>query len=485
MSTPEQPSAPADSTTNSSNRKPKVIIAGGGLGGLTLAILLHKANIDFEVLERAKEVKPLGSAVGLGIGVAALFKQMDLYDDFVQIGKQHTRLQIFNETLAPEFAMEYAFLEGMTNCKEYLVSRADLYDVLWRHCPRDQIHLSKKITDYDQDDEGVTVRCADGSTYRGDILVGADGAYSVVRTQLYEKLKEQNKLPASDAEPLPFSNVCLVGQTRVLDPEEFPSLKSKESQFLSVLGIENMYTWTTLTTKSDTICWAVVAYLEKESSKADESFCNSEWGPEAAESMCQEVRDFKVPGGKDGKVLTMGDIIDLTPKDLISKVMLEEKVFDTWYSGRTVLIGDACHKMNPSGGVGALNAMFDAVTIANWISTLESSSVSDLDVIFKEYHAERYPVAQAAYARSKMFAYNLGKSWISVFVRAVMRRLPEFLMKRLAITQLAAVRPQVSFLPLVEDKASIPKSDQPSLHKTLAIHKARAAKPSQSNDVAV
>lgn len=54
-----------------------------------------------------------GSAVGLGIGVAALFKQMDLYDDFVQIGKQHTRLQIFNETLAPEFAMEYAFLEGM------------------------------------------------------------------------------------------------------------------------------------------------------------------------------------------------------------------------------------------------------------------------------------------------------------------------------------------------------------------------------------
>ncbi|KAG0342758.1 hypothetical protein BG000_001618 [Podila horticola] len=482
MSTPE-PIAPV-ATITTSPRKPKVIIAGGGLGGLTLAILLHKANIDFEVLERAKEVKPLGSAVGLGTGVAALFKQMGIYDDFVQVGKQHTRLQIFNETLAPEFSMEYAFLEGMTNCKEYLVSRADLYDVLWRHAPRDQIHLSKKITDYDQDDKGVTVRCADGSTYHGDILVGADGAYSVVRAQLYERLKEQNKLPASDGEPLPFSNICLVGQTRVLDPEEFPSLKSKESQFLSVLGIENMYTWTTLTTKKSTLCWAVVEYLGKESSKADESFRNSEWGPEAAESMCQEVRDFKVPGGKDGKVLTMGDIIDLTPKDVISKVMLEEKVFDTWYNGRTVLIGDACHKMNPSGGVGALNAMFDAVTVANWISTLESSSVSDLDVIFKEYHAERHPVAQAAYSRSKMFAYNLGKSWISVFVRAVMRRLPEFLMKRLAIAQLAAVRPQVSFLPLVEDKANIPKSDQPSLHKTLAIHMARAAKKSPANDIA-
>lgn len=40
--------------------KPKVLISGGGIGGLTLALLLHKANIPFLVLERAKEIKPLG-----------------------------------------------------------------------------------------------------------------------------------------------------------------------------------------------------------------------------------------------------------------------------------------------------------------------------------------------------------------------------------------------------------------------------------------
>lgn len=40
--------------------KPGVLISGGGIGGLTLAILLHKANIPFLVLERAKEIKPLG-----------------------------------------------------------------------------------------------------------------------------------------------------------------------------------------------------------------------------------------------------------------------------------------------------------------------------------------------------------------------------------------------------------------------------------------
>lgn len=41
------------------------------------------------------------------------FSLVGIFDDFVKIGKQHTRLQIFNETLEPEFSMDYDFLEGM------------------------------------------------------------------------------------------------------------------------------------------------------------------------------------------------------------------------------------------------------------------------------------------------------------------------------------------------------------------------------------
>lgn len=80
-------------------------------------------------------------------------------------------------------------------------------------------------------------------------------------------------------------------------------------------------------------------HLDAESSKMNNSFRNSEWGPEAAEQMCKEVRDFPIPGGINNN-LTLGDLIDKTPQDLISKVMLEEKVFDTWFHGRTVLLGD-------------------------------------------------------------------------------------------------------------------------------------------------
>lgn len=66
---------------------------------------------------------------------------------------------------------------------------------------------------------------------------------------------------------------------------------------------------------------------------------NSEWGAHPAQTMCDETRNFGIQLS-DGKKRTLGDLYDLTPKELISKVMLEEKVFKTWYYGRTVLLGD-------------------------------------------------------------------------------------------------------------------------------------------------
>jgi hypothetical protein len=83
----------------------------------------------------------------------------------------------------------------------------------------------------------------------------------------------------------------------------------------------------------------VTLFLDEKTSKENDSFRSSEWGSEAAAAMCEDVKDFPVFSGGD-KIRTLQDLFDRTPKELISKVMLEEKVFDTWYNGRTVLIGD-------------------------------------------------------------------------------------------------------------------------------------------------
>jgi len=87
-----------------------------------------------------------------------------------------------------------------------------------------------------------------------------------------------------------------------------------------------------------------VEHLDGSSTKEHDSFRNSEWGPEAAGAMAQAVRDFPIlNGGKSGT--TLGHLIDKTDKDLISKVVLEEKVYKSWYGGRTVLLGDGKGEM--------------------------------------------------------------------------------------------------------------------------------------------
>lgn len=113
--------------------------------------------------------------------------------------------------------------------------------------------MNKKVLSFLQGENGAMIRCSDDSTYDGDILVGADGAYSAVRQHMYAALKKESRLPSSDDVALPFSSVCLVGQTEVLDPEEFPDLKLPLSQFMSVLGSDKTY--------SVSFNWVRLSYL--------------------------------------------------------------------------------------------------------------------------------------------------------------------------------------------------------------------------------
>ncbi|KAF9376505.1 hypothetical protein CPC16_000159 [Podila verticillata] len=457
--------------------KPRVLISGGGISGLTLAVLLHKADIPFLVLERAKEIKPLGSAIAFGVTVSPLFEQMGIYEDFVDRSKQYKKMPMFQEDLTPMHTMDVEWLQYLGGYPEYVISRPQLYDLLLRNIPKDRIILGKRVLSCEQNRNKVMVRCADNSAYHGDILVGADGAYSAVRQHLYKQLKAVGKLPSSDDVTLPYSCVCLVGQTVPLDPEEFPHLKEDLCQFNAVLGESTRCTWFTFTTAQNTVCWMVIQFLDKSTHKQNDSFRCSEWGPEAAAALAKEVHSFKVPGGKDGKVRTLGEYVDKTPPNLMSKVMLEEIVFDTWYSGRTVLIGDACHKMNPSGGQGAITAIHDAVTLANWLSTFRLTEVEDVEKAFKEYRDERYPVAKAAFESSQMFTKAFGKSITAMLVRGMMKRIPRWLWKRI-VTKMAAARYQASFLPAPQDRAKVKPMYQRSLAMTLPILKDLAENPS-------
>ncbi|KAG0099493.1 hypothetical protein BGZ93_007369 [Podila epicladia] len=380
--------------------KPKVLIVGAGIGGLLLGNLLRKSGCQFLIVEKAKELKPLGSCMAVGSGVSNLFRQLGILDEFKAIGKPHMGLEVYSDDRQRFFLLDSREHPQYCGATEQIVARPDLHDLLLRQVPSENIHMGKKVIACEQNDQSVTVHCSDDSIYHGDILVGADGAHSAVRDHLFQVLLDKDMLPSVDDGDLPFDCVCLVGQTEVLDPEDFPEMKLPHSKFNSILADD--YVWVTATTFRNTICWMAVQHLAGDTYKRTDPLSRSSWGPEAAEAMCNEVRHLQIPSGRHIN-LTLGDLIDKTPKHTISKVMLEEKIFSIWHEGRTVLLGDACHKLNPYGGAGALTAMHDAVALANWISTLQKPKLADIEAVFAEYQTERLPAAQEAAATTQLF----------------------------------------------------------------------------------
>ncbi|KAH7056127.1 hypothetical protein BKA57DRAFT_531832 [Linnemannia elongata] len=443
-------------------KRPKVLIIGAGLGGLTLGMLLHKADIPFEIYERAQEVKPLGSAMYFNCTTANFFKQCGIYEEFLSIAKDVASIKMCNEKRALDFSLDFPGHEKEFGAGGYIVTRPQIYDLLLRQIPKGRIHLGKKVLSTENGGNGVLIRCSDGYEADGDILVGADGAYSAVRQSLYEKLKKVNRLPPSDALPLPYSTVCLVAQTVPISSEEFPDLALDESQFRQYINTKTMYSWVTLTTAQNTICWGSILYLDEKTSKENDAFRSSEWGPEAAIAMCRKVKDFPVISGGD-KIMTLKDLMDRTPQNQVSKVMLEEKVFKTWYDCRTVLLGDACHKFNPQGGVGATNAIHDAIVLANLINGLPFHPIAEeIESAFKAYQDERFGWVQSAYESSKVHRTMMGQSVASKSTRAIAKHIPAWVFRRIQV-KACSYRPQVAFLPLVEDTGRVPPAQQPSL----------------------
>jgi len=122
-----------------------------------------------------------------------------------------------------------------------VLARSVLYDLLLRQIPANKIHLKKRVLSVIQGDISVRIECQDGTFYEGDILVGSDGAYSSVRQSLYDQMKKDSLLPRTDQGVLPYTCVCLVGQTGPLDPEVFPELKEPISTFWAIKAEDRPY----------------------------------------------------------------------------------------------------------------------------------------------------------------------------------------------------------------------------------------------------
>ncbi|KAG0338590.1 hypothetical protein BG000_003740 [Podila horticola] len=347
-----------------------VLIVGAGISGLMCGALLEKANISYEIFEKSKELKPLGSALSLSPPLMIYFEQLGLYNELLKVTKAFGSLRLKKENMAPIGTFEMN--ESKEEIRKRIVARPDLVNLLLSLIPPERIHLNTKVLSTEQDEHKVTLHCSDNETYVGSILIGADGAYSSVRQNMYKELVKASVLPKADSQPFGYGYDCVVGVTDPLDPLKYPILKQEFCDFEILLGDEIPYTWWYIPLESNKIGWMVTQDIRSKDDGEEHNTKSSEWGPDAAIDMCNRVRHLPcVYGG------TLGDVIDSTPKDLISKVMLEDKYFSSWYSGANMAI---------DGAVELVNLLFD----------IQTDSQQDITEVFKQYHDARREAALTA-----------------------------------------------------------------------------------------
>ncbi|KAF9208809.1 hypothetical protein BGZ49_007462 [Haplosporangium sp. Z 27] len=433
---------------------PKVLIVGAGLGGLTLAILLEKANIEYEVFERSKTLRALGSATSLSPNVLPMLEQLGLYEELKAIWKETSHGSIYKETetgdLEFTWKSEHVTLQELSGYPVALMSRPDLHSLLMSHVPSHKIHLGKRVLSISQSKEnGVLIRTSDGMTHEGDILVGSDGAYSGVRQSLYKQMADEKLLPSSDEGDLKVCHMSILGTTKSIDTSIMPA--SEDGRTVHVIGHNKPNTWRCFEVPGNRICWRVDVQLQSDSFENSDAFKNTDWGTESSDSIHKDWRSFKIPLGVDESCITIGDLINASETDKITKVMLEEKLYTTWYHRRTVLMGDSCHKMLPNAGRGAINAMLDAVILANAIYEIADNATYDnIQSAFKDYYNERYPLAKTDLESSqKMAKLVAGQTWVDSLMRKVVFNIFPSFTVRIALLKSLSYRPQASFLPKV------------------------------------
>ncbi|KAG0010618.1 hypothetical protein BGZ80_001316, partial [Entomortierella chlamydospora] len=183
----------------------------------------------------------------------------------------------------------------------------------------------------------------------------------------------------------------------------YPKLKEGDASFNQVIYGDGANCYV-VTLPDNQISWGFGVQLSKSALKEikEMHFRNSEWGPEIKDTTLDRYRDFPSPVGG-----TMGDLFDDTPKHLISKVFIEEKMFKTCYNSRSVLIGD-----------GAQHAIQDAISLANCIYSMKDTSLSSISSAFGEYCRQRYDRNESMFNESAGFAKILNGQAFENFMGA-------------------------------------------------------------------
>ncbi|MEE8332839.1 MAG: FAD-dependent monooxygenase [Alphaproteobacteria bacterium] len=167
----------------------KILIAGAGIGGLSAASCLMKAGFDVEIYEQAPELSEIGAGIQLSANAMHVLNYLGMGE---AIGAVSVRpgAYVFRAFDTGEVIQRFALSdehEKLHGAPYNQLHRADLHNLLAataRELKPDLVHLNHRAVGFEEDDEGVRLDFADGTSAKGDLLIGADGLKSVVRVPI-------------------------------------------------------------------------------------------------------------------------------------------------------------------------------------------------------------------------------------------------------------------------------------------------------------
>ena len=334
----------------------KILIAGGGIGGLTLALALERRGFTPVVLEQASRLEEVGAGLQLSPNGTRALASLGLLDALraVAVEPEGKRIRLWNtgETwplfdLGPMAVAEYGFPYLMIHRGDL---QATMLNALEERAPG-ALRLGVKVVGLEQEGDGVTALFADGTREKGAVLIGADGVHSSIRAGLFGE---------SHAE---FTG-CMAWRG-VIDAARLPA------ELMRPLGVNWVGPGRHVITYPLRGCTLMNFVGVVESS----DWQSESWTARGTREEC--AADF---AGWHPDVHTLIDNVD----EHFRWALLSRKPLAEWRVGRVALLGDACHPMLPFMAQGAVMAIEDAVVLARCLAAWD-----DVETALAAYVAAR------------------------------------------------------------------------------------------------
>src|SRR5882672_4330623 len=324
------------------NAAEDILIVGGGIGGLTLALALHRKGVPCRIFESAPEIKAVGVGVNLLPHASKALAALGLEPALARVAIETAESVFFNRFGQLIYREPLGRRAGY-DWPQFSLHRADLHAILLNEVRErlgaDRLEVGRHCVGFTQSDESVELRFKDGPGVKGLGAVGCDGIHSVLRKQLYPK----------EGEPK-YSGVNMWrGVTRGK-----PVLTGASMIRAGWLATGKM------------VFYPIRSRIDDEGSQ----LLNWVWEIETPEyqrwdwNRKASVEDF-IAAAADWRF----DWLDVPAMFRSAEVVLEYPMVDkdplpAWSFGCVTLLGDAAHPMVPRGSNGAGQAILDANTLA-------------------------------------------------------------------------------------------------------------------------